>query len=346
MASVPRLVPGSSFAERFRILAFVGQGSTGSVYRAEPLGGGQPVALKIVNLASSNDPRALRRFEREVESGKRIKSPYIARTLDSGGAGGLAWVSMEYAEGQSLSELMDERGTLGPAAARSLFEQLFSALSEAHAAGIVHRDLKPENIRVAVQGEHLRLKLLDFGIAKDFGIDTLSGTTPGLGTPLWTAPEQGRDGYRPVPNADVWALGLLCFYALTGVLYWRNAAARASMADLAMELIKSEIVPASQRAAELGLSESLPAGFDGWFERAVQREPSQRFADAAEAWRALEPLLQSREPVANGASSSSVRPSATRPTVVVRPGVFITLVILSVVAAGLAIFWLLRSMRI
>ena len=332
---VPRLAPGSTFAERFRILAYVGHGSMGSVYRAEPLGGGEQVALKIVNLAGTKDPRALRRFEREVESGTRIKSPYIARTLDSGGAGGLAWVSMEYADGQSLSELVDERGALGPALALSLFEQLFSALSEAHAAGIVHRDLKPENIRVAVQGERLRLKLLDFGIAKDFGIDTLSGTTPGLGTPLWTAPEQGRDGYRPVPNADVWALGLLCFYALTGVLYWRNAGERASMADLAMELIKSEIVPASQRAAELGLSESLPAGFDAWFERAVQREPSQRFADAADAWQALAPLLQIPEPR-----------SGERPTVVVRPGVFITLVIVSVVVAGLAIFWLLRSMRI
>jgi serine/threonine-protein kinase len=319
----------------------------GSVYRAEPLAGGQPVALKIVNLVNSSDPRALRRFQREVESGTRIKSPYVARTLDSGGAGGLAWVSMEYADGQSLSELVTEGGALGPAAARQLLEQLFEALREAHAAGIVHRDLKPENIRVAARGERLQLKLLDFGIAKDFGIDTMSGTTPGLGTPLWTAPEQGRDGYRPVPNADVWALGLLCFYALTGALYWRNAGERASMADLAMELIKSEIVPASQRAVELGLGESLPAGFDAWFERAVQREPSQRFADAAQAWQALAPLLQSPEArSSSGSSRSSVGPDATRPSVVVRPGVFVTLVILSVVAASLIIFWLLRSMRI
>jgi serine/threonine protein kinase len=338
---VPRLAPGSTFAERFRILAYVGQGSSGSVYRAEPLAGGEQLALKIVNLGESKDPRALRRFEREVESGTRLKSPYIARTLDSGGvsAAGLAWVSMEFADGQSLAELVAARGALDHAAALSLFEQLFSALSEAHAAGIVHRDLKPENVRVAVRGERLELKLLDFGIAKDFGIDTLSATTPGLGTPLWTAPEQAREGYRPVPSADVWALGLLCFFALTGALYWRNAGERASMADLAIELIKSELVPASQRAAELGSAEHLPAGFDAWFARAVQRRPEQRFEDAAEAWAALAPLLS--EP---GAAAESR--AATRPSVVVRPGVFVTLVILSVVIACFAIYWLLRSMRI
>jgi eukaryotic-like serine/threonine-protein kinase len=311
----------------------------GSVYRAEPLAGGEQVALKIVNLGANQDARAWRRFEREVESGTRIKSPHVARTLDSGGGGaaGLAWVSLEFADGPSLSELVEARGALGHATALSLFEQLFAALSEAHAAGIVHRDLKPENIRVAVRGERLQLKLLDFGIAKDFGIETLSGTTPGLGTPLWTAPEQAREGYRPAPSADVWALGLLCFFTLTGALYWRHASQRASMADLAMELIKSEIVPASQRAAELGLAERLPAGFDAWFARAVQRQPEQRFEGAAEAWAALAPLLSS--PAGEAASGA-------RPTVVVRPGVFITLVILSVVAAGLAIYWLLRSMRI
>jgi serine/threonine protein kinase len=307
----------------------------GSVYRAEPVAGGASLALKIVNLALNADPRALRRFEREAESGTRIDSPYVARTLEAGGTStGLAWIAMELAEGETLTELVERRGGLGVHDAREVLERLFEALSRAHGAGLVHRDLKPDNVRIAPSGDGWQLKVLDFGIAKDCGVDTLSGTTPGLGTPLWTAPEQGREGYRPMPNADVWALGLLTFFVLTGRMYWRHAGERASMADLALELLKSELEPPSQRAAELGIEAHLPAGFDAWFARAVVRDPSQRFAGAGEAWQELAPLLTPKAK------------TAERPSLVVRPGSFITLVIVSVVLAGMAIYWLLRSMHI
>lgn len=336
MASlVPRLAPGSVFAERFRVLAYVGQGSMGSVYRAERLEGGALVALKLVKLDGA-DGRAVRRFEREAESGQRIDSPYVARTLDAGKLGeGLGWLAMEYASGQSFEELVRSRAGLERDAARGVLSQLFGALAAAHAVGIVHRDLKPDNVRVSDQEGQLVVKVLDFGIAKDFGVNTLSGTTPGLGTPLWTAPEQTREGYQPVASADVWALGLLAFFALSGGIYWRHTSATASLADLALELLRGEIVPASQRAAELGLSRELPRGFDAWFVRAVNRDPGLRFADAAEAWAALEPLLAEQPLLAEPPHRVSVA-----------PGIFLTAVIAGVVLMGLAIFWLLRSMRI
>lgn len=346
---VPRLAPGSTFAERFRIVSYVGQGSMGSVYRADPIAGGDSVALKITKLDAARDPRALKRFQREAESGVRLDSPYIARTLASGtlGDGGLAWIAMELVDGESLQELVERRAGLELASARVLLNQLFGALAVAHAAGIVHRDLKPENVRVASAGDALRLKVLDFGIAKwtwdgdsaepSGEVESLSGTAPGLGTPLWSAPEQAREGYAPRPCADVWALGLLTFFALTGVPYWRHAAARASIGDLAVELLRSEIDPASERAAELGVERVLPAGFDAWFERAVQREPDARFRDASEAWRALEPLLTAVEPDVVNERRALVLP---------RPALFVTLVLLSCVAMGLTIYWLLDSARI
>lgn len=202
--------------------------------------------------------------------------------------------------GQSLAELVRERGQLGWASAAELLEQLFSALSPAHAAGSVHGDLGPENIRVTSDGQSLLVKVLD--------------------SPPRTAPD-----HRPLPNADVCALGLLAFFVLTGAPYRRQAA----------ELGTGELEPATERAAELGLDAALPPGFDAWFARAVQRDPEQRFRDAAEAWRDLRPLLGVSTP-----SAASARPS------VVVPGAFVTLVILSVVAAGLTIYWLLHSMRI
>lgn len=318
----------------------------GSVYRAEPVGGGELIALKLVKL-DAPDGRALRRFEREVESGQRIVSPHVVRTLDSGKLGdGVGWLAMEYASGQSLEELVHERRGLSPESARRVLSQLFAAVAAAHAVGIVHRDLKPDNVRVSGEGDDLTVKVLDFGIAKDFGVSTLSGTTPGLGTPLWTAPEQTREGYQPVPSADVWALGLLTFFALTGGMYWRHTSPKASMADLAIELVKADIEAASMRSKELVLPGKLPARFDPWFARAVHRDPSQRFANADEAWSALEPLLAAsnaaRPPT--DVPPAAVGPAAPRASV--SPGWFLTLVILTCFATGLAIYWLIRSMHI
>jgi serine/threonine protein kinase len=324
----------------------------GSVYRAESLSTGAVVALKVLKLDTTRDPRALRRFQREAESGTRIESPYVARTLESGslGEGGLAFIAMEFAEGQSFEELVQSRERLEPARALPLLEQLFAALSAAHAVGIVHRDLKPDNVRCAAEGSEPRLKVLDFGIAKAVGISTLSATTPGLGTPLWTAPEQAREGYQPAPTADVWSLGLLTFFALTGVQYWRHAAARASMADLAIELIKSELEPPSQRVEQLGVPVPLPVGFDAWFERCVNRDPAARFRDAAEAWQALTPILKdelSERGKRGGAPATARQATVERSAAVLpRPALFLTLVILSCVAMGAVIYWLLRSARI
>jgi len=332
----------------------------GTVYRAEPLAGGEAVALKIVSLTGAGDSRAVRRFEREAASGARIGSPYVARTLDSGRVGERwGWLAMEYAEGVSLDELGPAGATprIEPRAARRLLSQLFSALSAAHREGIVHRDLKPENLRVARGGDALELKVLDFGIAKDLSVSTLSGTTPGLGTPLWAAPEQGHQGYRPSPRADVWSLGLLTFFVLTGHVYWQNAHERASMADLAIELVQDELAPAGERCHQLGLEVTLPPGFDAWFNRTVNRDAKERFPDAAEAWRALEPLLDAAAagvapaavPVAAAARAAEQAARGERErdrAGAVRPGGFLTAVIAGVITMGLAIYWLLRSMHI
>jgi len=315
----------------------------GSVYRVEPLSGGEPLALKLVALDTTTDGRARRRFEREVETGRQLRSPYVAATLDSGMLGErLAWLAMEFAPGVGLDELVRARGVSAPARSRRLLTQIFMAVAAAHEQGIVHRDLKPENVRVSGEEHDVMVKVLDFGIAKQQTNASLSHTTPGLGTPLWAAPELSRDGEKVSPAADVWALGLLTFFVLTGHLYWRHATERASIADLAMELLRGELAAPSARAVELGLDAGLPPGFDAWFARAVNRDAEARFRNASEAWAALEPLLAtSGAPAAVGESSGGQRPA-----LVVKPSAFLTAVILSCVAAGFAIYWLLRSMRI
>jgi eukaryotic-like serine/threonine-protein kinase len=287
--------PGFEFAGRFRLGALLGRGSMGTVYEAERLADGALVALKLSSL-TGGDGRARRRFTREAEAALKIESPHVARALASGEdpASGRAWIAFELARGPTLDVYVREHPGLPLEDAARLLAGLGDALAAAHRAGVVHRDLKPENLRVEAHDGRPHLLVLDFGIAKEFkGLD-VSATAPGLGTPLWVAPEQSREGYVAAPSADVWAFGLVAFFVLTGQLYWRHAADASSLADLALELLKSELEPASVRARALGVSREPPPGFDAWFARAVNRDPAARFADGAEASHALGSLFDVR----------------------------------------------------
>jgi serine/threonine protein kinase len=137
------------------------------------------------------------------------------------------------------------------------------------------------------------VRVLDFGVAKVVRDATLSGTMPGLGTPLWTAPEQGQEG-TVRPSADVWALGLLVFRVLTGRMFWRHAEDKSTAYDLAVELLRAPIPKASERTRELGSDVELPRGFDAWFARMVARDPAARFATAGEARDALAAIVPLR----------------------------------------------------
>jgi serine/threonine protein kinase len=191
-----------------------------------------------------------------------------------------------------------EGAEVSVSAIQGVIEQLLRAVAAAHAAGVVHRDLKPGNVLVVQGGWKDPLargaplvKVLDFGVAKWLHSATAIHTREGLGTPSWTAPEQGQVGHRPALNADVWSLGLMVFWLLTGRQYWLAAGEGGSIAELALELMRRPIVPASERAQVLGVSDLLPAGFDSWFARCVCREPDRRFADAGSALDSLGRIL-------------------------------------------------------
>lgn len=288
MTSVNSLPPGADFGE-FHVLEQIGRGSMGTVYKVTDRHG-VARALKVRPLGLERN-RDARRFEREAEAGRQIESPYIAKTLETGTDEALSidWILMEYAEGVPLSELVEQRGALPRELALAIARQMFDAVSAAHAAGIVHRDLSPANIRVKLDGDEQPVtKVLDFGIAKSTRSRTGAWTKPGLGTPLWVAPEQHLTGYTPSPAGDVWALGLLVFYLLTGRFYWKHAQpGSSSLGDLSMEILRHPIADAGDRAVLLGVADKLPRYFDDWFRLAVARNPDDRYADASEAGSAL-----------------------------------------------------------
>jgi eukaryotic-like serine/threonine-protein kinase len=180
----------------------------------------------------------------------------------------------------------------------SIFEQLTHAVGAAHAAGIVHRDLKPENIFLARSmraGSENTVKVLDFGIAKLVAEAHTSSNTAAMGSAYWMAPEQTEQAAPITPATDVWALGLIAYRLLTGKVYWRAAAdPNTSVTMFLRELVLEPLPSASARAAQQGVKEFLPAGFDEWFGRCVTRDQRARFSNARAAGAALRELRGAR----------------------------------------------------
>ena len=279
----------------------------GAVYVAEQRSTGALRALKLMHPELVANVTARRRFEQEARVGSRIESDYVVQVVAAGvdDATGMPWLAMELLEGEDLQDRANREGALSVAATLEVFAPLCHAVAAAHRAGIVHRDLKPENIFLARSrrpGEAFTVKVLDFGIAR-IAAEAVSTSTAAVGTPLWMSPEQTERGGNVIPATDVWALGLIAFYLLTNLHYWRAANdEQSSLPTLLRELAIEPLDPATARARVLGHFGGLPAGFDAWFARCVARDPAARFPDAGACLEALRPVLS--------AASSSVAATA------------------------------------
>jgi serine/threonine protein kinase len=210
----------------YRILGELGRGGMGVVYRgkhrtaaiAKRQGG--EVAIKVLHAQYAQDEVFRDRFEREASLGLKLEHPGIVKVHDLVvGEGGTLAIAMELAEGRPLSEVIgQETGPIPWDRAWPLFKQLLNAVDYAHAQGVVHRDLKPENVILSSDN---RLKILDFGIAKDMeGGKTKTGT--GMGTVDYMAPEQYLDAKRVDGRADIYALGMTLYEMLAGRLPWEK----------------------------------------------------------------------------------------------------------------------------
>lgn len=287
---VPEVSYGTVVGGDFMVVRPLKKGSMGSVYVAEQLSTSGHRALKLLRREYVADQTLLKRFEREAQMAARIKSDHVAHIIAAGIDERLSapWIAMELLEGQHLGDHVGERGPLPAAQVAGIFEQLGHAVGAAHALGIVHRDLKPANVFMSDTrrvGDKTMVKVLDFGIAKDSAENvTLLGSP--LGTPEWMAPEQTR-GDAATPQTDVWALGLIAFYVLTGRSFWKAAQGVRDQARVMREIQHDPVPIASIRALEYGAQDHIPSGFNEWFAQCVAREPSERFVHAGAACRAL-----------------------------------------------------------
>jgi serine/threonine protein kinase/alpha-tubulin suppressor-like RCC1 family protein len=307
------------FARDFRVVRPLSAGGMGAVYIVEQLSTQRPRALKIMLPDIVRDPVSRARFSQEATVAGRIKSDHVVEVVSAGidEATGTPWIAMELLEGEELAKYVAARGPLPPAEVMEILRQLGHGLGAAHRAGLVHRDLKPENIFLCAarrEGVAFMVKILDFGIAKVVGESRTSAqSTSSMGSPMWMAPEQAEQG-QIRPATDVWALGLIAFHLLTGRFYWRAAnSSEVTLAGILKEIFVDAIEPPSMRAAQMGAGHLLPPGFDGWFQRAVVRDPTQRFGDASEAIAHLLPLLGSAAGVAPNAMTYPGLPPQSAP---------------------------------
>ncbi|MEW5981837.1 MAG: serine/threonine-protein kinase [Acidobacteriota bacterium] len=209
--------PGVILADRYRIIALLGRGGMGEVYRADDLRLGQQVSLKFLPPRYEHDAAARERLIAEARNARAVAHPHVCRVYDVGDLAGRLFLTMEYIDGEDLASLLRRIGRLPPAKAQQIARQLCAGLAAAHDRGVLHRDLKPSNVMIDGRGV---ARITDFGLA----VDPVRDGSPAdfAGTLAYMAPERTR-GDPATVQSDLYALGLVLYEACTGTTAFKAA---------------------------------------------------------------------------------------------------------------------------
>ena len=269
---------------QYRLKRLIGAGGMGEVHLAEHLLMKRPCAVKVIRREKAQDPRTLARFEREVKAMAKLSHWNTVEIFDYGRSDdGTFYYAMEYLPGHSLNQLVELHGPLPPERVIHLLAQTCDALSEAHAGGVIHRDIKPGNIFAAYRGGVFDVaKLLDFGLAKP--LLAAEGSSPELtiegaitGSPLYMSPEQATGDHEATEQSDLYALGGVAYYLLTGQPPFPGDKPLQVMVAHAHK----EVVPPSEHRAD------IPVDLEKIVMCCLEKSPADRFASAQELRDAL-----------------------------------------------------------
>src|SRR5688572_13363420 len=325
------LAAGSRLGQ-YEIVAPLGAGGMGEVYRAHDAKLDRDVAIKILPPALAGDRSALARFEREAKAVAALSHPHILAIHDFGRDSDTVYAVMELLEGQTLRERLEE-GALPVRKAIDIALQIAQGLGAAHEKGIIHRDLKPDNVFVTTDG---RVKILDFGLAKAIEASPNAGetvaaapesSTPGIvvGTMGYMSPEQVTGGAVD-HRTDIFAFGALVYEMLTG----RRAFGRASGAETIAAVLREDV-------PEVPAAAGVPAALERILRRCLEKKPAERFHSAHDVGIALEALL---DRASTPSAAVAAAPERTRLPVrnILRAA---AIVILAAVAFGalMAVVW-------
>ncbi|OWA36910.1 serine/threonine protein kinase [Saccharibacillus sp. O16] len=268
---------GQVFSGRYEILERVGGGGMALVYKALDLLLNRFVAVKVLRQQFMHDEEFIRRFRREAQSAASLSHPNIVSIYDVGQDGEVQYIVMEYIEGLDLDEVIKERAPLPTEEAVRIASQICDALDHAHNNQIIHRDIKPHNILIGRNG---RVKVTDFGIARAVTSTTITQTGSVVGSVHYFSPEHAK-GVTAGEKSDLYSLGIVLYQMLTGALPYEGE----SPISVALKHLQDDFEEPRK------LNPMIPQSVENIIIRAMRKNPSERYASAAEMQSDLDTCL-------------------------------------------------------
>src|SRR5246127_3906523 len=317
------LQPETIVGNRYRILQVLGEGGMGAVYKAVDRELNRVIALKVIRPELASNPEILQRFKQELILARQVTDRNVIRIFDLGEAGGIKFITMEYVEGQSLYQILREKGKLPVAEAMDIMRQMLSGLQAAHSEGVIHRDLKPGNIMRDSQG---RVVVMDFGLARSLAGDGMTRTGTMMGTMEYMSPEQAQAKELDA-RSDIFTSGLICYELLTGKMPYH---ANRVLAGLLKRMQERAIPPSDWDA-------SIPQPVSELVSKCLERDPANRWQSAEEILDRIDEI-QGKRPMSvltsRPAVSLTAQPGYSAP-VASPPGVTRKSLMMILVVAGL-----------
>jgi beta-lactam-binding protein with PASTA domain/tRNA A-37 threonylcarbamoyl transferase component Bud32 len=283
------LEAGTVVDGRYSIVSRLGSGGMADVYCAQDLQLGRKVALKLLYRRFAEDEQFVERFKREASAAAGLQHPHVVGVYDRGEFDGTYYIAMEYLEGRSLKQIVQEEGPLDPERAIDLVVQILRASRFAHQRGVIHRDIKPHNVIVDDEG---RVKVTDFGIARA-GASDMTETGSIMGTAQYLSPEQAQ-GHAVSAQSDLYAVGIVLYELLTGRVPFDGD----SPVTIALKQVSELPIPPS------AFNPAVPPELDAIVLRALEKDPARRFADADEMIAELEALRERLTAIPAGQSTA------------------------------------------
>lgn len=268
--------------DEYRITDYLGRGGMARVYRGLDISLGRPVAIKVIDTPYRTDDDYQARFKQEARAVAQLEHPHIVRLYSFREAEGLLYMAMQYIEGETLAAYLHQHKPLLPGRVLALCRDICAALDYAHSKGVIHRDIKPTNVMLDRTG---RAIVMDFGLAL---LTDLGSRGEVFGSPDYISPEQAISSAHVVPQSDLYALGVMLYEMLTGVLPFTGGE------PLDITMMHLSETPRSPHEVKPGISEAVSAVLL----KSLAKEPAKRYQTGAELTQALEQALNETDSAA------------------------------------------------